>query len=100
MINSSHYSRSVGLDLNPWPPEYEARVLTTRPWRSIKNILNIKNVINGETSLDKYFFSVSERTYRISQKTLATACFSQTAIRRKKTVCAKNVPLGEAIPTK
>jgi hypothetical protein len=28
-------SRSPGRDLNPGPPEYEAGLLTTRPWRSV-----------------------------------------------------------------
>jgi hypothetical protein len=31
--NLSQDSRSLGRDLNPGPPEYEAGVLTTLPWR-------------------------------------------------------------------
>jgi hypothetical protein len=27
--------RSLGRDLNPRPPEYEAGVFTSRPWRSV-----------------------------------------------------------------
>jgi hypothetical protein len=35
----SQDSQSVGRDLNPEPPEYEARVLTIRQQRSENNLL-------------------------------------------------------------
>jgi hypothetical protein len=37
----SHNSRSPGWYLNPGPPEYEARVLTTRPRRLVKGVEDI-----------------------------------------------------------
>jgi hypothetical protein len=36
--NLSQDSRSPGQDLNPGPPEYEARDLTTRPRSSVQNL--------------------------------------------------------------
>jgi hypothetical protein len=37
--NLSQDRRSLGRDLNPGPPEYEAGVLTTRPRRSVSPVL-------------------------------------------------------------
>jgi hypothetical protein len=44
--NLGQDSRPSGRDLNPGPPEYEAGMLTTRPWRSVKTAIMI-NVREG-----------------------------------------------------
>jgi hypothetical protein len=99
MKNFSQYSRSLDRDLNPCPPEYEAKVLTTRPFRSMKKKLDTKYVINGEISLDNYFSlfqkSHTELSRKPSQQLVSPKCLSvaRNGIRR-------NVPLGEAMPTK
>jgi hypothetical protein len=41
----SQDSRSPGRDLNPGPAEYEARVLTTRPRRSVKMCVNGNGIL-------------------------------------------------------
>jgi hypothetical protein len=41
------YSQSQGQDLNPGPPEYKARLLTTRPRRSVSALRIWKDMISN-----------------------------------------------------
>jgi hypothetical protein len=61
----SHDSQSPGWDLNPGPPEYEAGVLTSRPWHSVSEYLIDMQLCDGicklvNLSLLKIIYTLQE----------------------------------------
>jgi hypothetical protein len=96
MKSFSQCSRSLGRDLNHKPPEYEAGW----PRRSAKEMLNTKNVINGEISLDKYFLFYFGNRIQDYPENLCNNLFLPIGYRKNEMVHAKNVPLREAMLTK
>jgi hypothetical protein len=95
MKNFSQYSRSLGRDFNHKPPEHEAG----GPRRSAKEMLNTENVINGETSLDKYLFLFWKSHTALSRNPLQQLVSPKQLSVERNGIC-KNVPLGDAMPTK